>query len=87
MGWARCGVNDHGQEMGYAVEAVCDEPGCLETIDRSLAHVCGRMHEDEDTCHKYYCGTHLFAASVGAGGGLCERCLKEWERRGLLEES
>jgi len=85
MGWARCGVNDHGQEIGYAVEATCDEPGCDKTIDRGLAHVCGRMHEDADTCHKYYCHEHLFTAEVGTGGGLCTRCLDEWERRGMLE--
>jgi len=87
MGWAFCGTNNHGQEMGYGVEATCDEPGCDEVIDRGLAHVCGRMHEDDETCHKYYCGRHLFVANVGPGGGLCSRCLDEWERRGLLEDA
>ena len=86
MGWGLCGTNDHGQETGYGVEAVCDEPGCEEAIDRGLAHVCGRMHEDSDTCHRYYCGKHLFSANVGAGGGLCSRCSAEWEKSGMLED-
>lgn len=86
MGWAFCGTNDHGQEMGYGVEAVCDEPGCTAVIDRGLAHVCGRMHEDSETCHKYYCSEHLFMASVRPGGGLCSRCYEEWKQLGLLED-
>jgi len=86
MGWAFCGTNDHGQEMGYSVTATCDEPGCNVEIDRGLAHVCGRMHEDPDTCHKYYCAEHLFVADVAPGGGLCKRCLDEWEGQGRLED-
>lgn len=86
MGWALCGRNDHGQEMGYGVEATCDEPGCDAVIDRGLAHVCGTMHEDPDTCHRYYCGEHLILADVGPGGGLCARCYAEQERDGVLED-
>lgn len=86
MGWAFCGKNDHGQETGYGVEAICDEPGCEAVIDRGLAHVCGRMHEDSETCHRYYCSEHLIMANVAPGGGLCSRCHAGWERLGLLED-
>jgi len=86
VGWSLCGKNDHGQEIGYSVEAVCDEPGCEVAINRGLAYLCGRMHEDSETCHKYYCQEHLYHADVGPGGGLCARCLEERERREGLED-
>ena len=70
MGWGRCGINDHGQAMGYSVKATCDEDGCSAVIDRGLAHVCGDMHEDPETCHKYYCSDHLI-------GRRCVRCNSE----------
>ena len=58
MGWAICGTNRHGQEIGYGVEAECDEPGCTTTIDRGLGYLCGEMHDDEQTCAKYYWSDH-----------------------------
>lgn len=85
-GQAFCGVNDYGQKMGCDVKATCDEPGCNAEIRRDLTHVCGRMHADSDTCHKYYCPKHLFVADVSPGGGLCNRCLNEWEKQGRLED-
>ena len=60
MGWAFCGTNRNGVEIGYGVAAVCDEPGCTTLIDRGLAHLCGEMHDDERTCAKYFCGEHLY---------------------------
>jgi len=67
MGWAHCGPDEDGREMGYGVEAICDEPGCSEEIDRGLGHLCGDMHRDGQSCNKYYCGTHL-------GYKRCHRC-------------
>lgn len=88
MGWAFCGVNDHGQEMGYGVPCTCDEPGCDEQIDRGLAHVCGGMHKNPETCHKYYCEEHLFFTEAMPKGErqLCARCLKERESMSNLNK-
>lgn len=68
MGWAFCGTNRNGVEIGYGVEAVCDEPGCTTVIDRGLGYLCGDMHDDERTCAKYYCSHHR------VGHQRCERC-------------
>lgn len=61
MGWAHCGTDDDGREIGYGVEAECDFPGCPEKIDRGLGYVCGPMHGsgNEWGCGRYYCGKHL----------------------------
>lgn len=68
MGWAYCGENRHGQIIGYGVEADCDEPGCTTTIDRGLGFLCGEMHDDANTCAKYYCGPHQTLIN------RCRRC-------------
>lgn len=59
MGWANCGQDSEGRDIGYAVDASCDHPECNKQIHRGLAYVCGRMHgEDEYSCEKYFCGEH-----------------------------
>lgn len=60
MGWADCGTNpDTGDEMGYAHEGVCSEPGCETKIDHGLSYLCGEMHMDSETCSRYFCSEHL----------------------------
>jgi hypothetical protein len=58
MGWAFCGTDDRGREIGYGVAATCDYPGCEEPIDRGLGYVCGTMHGGEQGCGRYFCGSH-----------------------------
>lgn len=56
-------------EAGYGVEAVCEEPGCDEPIDRGLGCLCGTTPgTPEDGCGGYYCGHHLY------GANHCKRC-------------
>ncbi len=73
MGWANCGQDSRGRNIGYAVRARCDYPGCNVRIDRGLANACGGMHGtstlggmdgfDWDatfpSCEGYFCGGHL----------------------------
>lgn len=59
MGWATCGDDSKGRPIGYAIEAICDEPGCKIEIDRGLFYACGGMHgEDEHSCEGYFCEDH-----------------------------
>ena len=78
MGWAYCGKDDLGREIGYGIVATCDQPGCNEVIDRGLGCVCGGdrtrdgefapMHGAADGgCGRYFCGEHL--GFVGPRGG------------------
>ena len=78
MGWS-IGWDSHWQrDIGYGVPAYCDAPGCTETIDRGLAHVCGgEPYGGEKGCGLYFCGSHLF---FGAGvrrprPQVCSRCM------------
>jgi hypothetical protein len=60
MGWANCGFDDLGRNIGYAFEAECDESGCKAEIDRGLSYVCGGMHGGGDHgCGRYFCSEHL----------------------------
>ena len=77
MGWARCGTDDPGRMIGYAIRAECDEPGCDATIDRGLSYVCGGMHGgDEHGCGGYFCGQHLW---IRSGFQLCRGCSILWD--------
>jgi len=68
MGWAYCGTDDYGREIGYGIGATCDQRGCDEVIDRGLGYVCGPMHGgDEGGCGRYFCGEH--SGHVGPRGG------------------
>lgn len=59
MGWANCGQDSQGRQIGYAHPATCDHPGCHEKIDRGLAYACGPMHGECDYyCEKYFCMEH-----------------------------
>ncbi|MFF2080613.1 hypothetical protein ACFVXG_38345 [Kitasatospora sp. NPDC058162] len=41
-------------EAGYGVDAVCEQDGCTEQIDRGLDHLCGSTPgAPEDGCGKY----------------------------------
>lgn len=69
MGWA-CGIVN-GREVGYAVEATCDHPGCTKKIDRGLAYVCGNDHGGgEHGCGNYFCEEHRDYVGVQ----LCITC-------------
>jgi hypothetical protein len=71
MGWANCGTDSEGRNIGYAHEATCDFPGCNAEIHRGLSYACGDMHgEDEIGCEKYFCGDHLEYAEIKGA----ERC-------------
>lgn len=63
MGWGHGELPD-GREVGYAVAAVCDEPGCEAVIDRGMAYLCGEMpgagDGGEQGCGAYFCGEHLW---------------------------
>lgn len=78
MGWAYCGQDEQGRDIGYGVEAKCDAQDCAKDIDRGLGCVCGNMHGGGDHgCGKYFCGQHLF---LGAPEQLCAECNKRyWE--------
>jgi hypothetical protein len=91
MGNARYEIYRNGQkiEAGYGVEAVCEEDGCNERIDRGLAYLCGNEPGgDEYGCGGYYCANHLFLGSgAPVSEGLCERCAKRWEEESTREPS
>ena len=72
MGWAYCGKDDRGREIGYGIIATCDQRGCDTVIDRGLGYCCGPMHGGEEGgCGRYFCGTHL--GVVGERGGCLHR--------------
>lgn len=77
MGWGY-GILPDGREVGYGVEARCDEPGCDADIDRGLGYLCGSMHGQDDGlgCGKYFCERHLL---VGGPNTMCYRCSDEYE--------
>lgn len=60
MGWAHCGTDNKGREIGYGVSAKCDHPGCKAKIDRGLAYACGDWHGTSIGCEGYFCGEHRF---------------------------
>jgi len=78
MGWAHCGTDSGGREIGYSIEAECDYPGCREKIDRGLSHVCGLMHgEDEYSCERYFCAEHkrhIVESPERRVLGVCDLC-------------
>jgi hypothetical protein len=75
MGWANCGQDSRGRQIGYAHEATCDEPGCTEEIDRGLAYACGGMHGDDvHYCEGYFCGAHRRFVDLPDSGRVVEVC-------------
>lgn len=87
MGWADCGNDSKGRPIGYAFEAICDQPGCNTIIDRGLSYACGGMHGRNDFyCEKYFCEEHLNVIDtrsldkIGvelAQGQLCISCYND----------
>ena len=74
MSWA-FGVLSDGREIGYSVEAECDQAGCSARIDRGLAYVCGSMHEGGDSgCGYYFCAEHLVSGCEPVEGEYCQLC-------------
>jgi len=80
MGWANCGQDSRGREIGYAHEAQCDHPGCNASIHRGLAYACGGMHgELEWACEGYFCEAHR-SNSLPIDGriqAVCDDCYAE----------
>lgn len=77
MGWSHCGTDEDGRDIGYGIQAVCDEEGCEEEIDRGLAYVCGDGHGGgEWGCGKYFCYGHLY---IGPPEQLCGACCKAYD--------
>lgn len=58
MGWAYCGLDEYGREIGYGIIATCDKKGCDNVIHRGLDYVCGTMHGGEGGCGMYFCYDH-----------------------------
>jgi hypothetical protein len=83
MGYAHYTITRNGEEIeaGYSVEAVCEETGCEQDIDRGLYHLCGNTPGgDEYGCGGYFCGQHLFLGSgAPVSEGLCERCDRRYK--------
>lgn len=94
MGWGY-GTNNEGREVGYSVEATCDQDGCEVEIDRGLGYVCGGMHDAgfEVGCGRYFCHNgHLVYTGVddpdtgedrSPGVQLCLSCAAQWEAEAL----
>lgn len=65
MGWSNCGTDSRHRPIGYAVSAICDQPGCKAKIHRGLSYACGGMHGEgnihdmEGGCEGYFCSDHL----------------------------
>jgi hypothetical protein len=89
MGYAHYEIHRNGQTIhaGYGVEAICEETGCEEKIDRGLGYLCGKTPGgDEHGCGGYYCGQHL------TYDNQCQRCAEaadkanRWIHPGTGEE-
>jgi hypothetical protein len=70
MGYA-LGTGRDGQDIGYGVDDVCNEPGCEVEIDRGMAYACGGDHFNEECCGGFFCYEHLL---MGHGPQMCRRC-------------
>ena len=86
MGYAYCGTDSNGRDIGYGIRATCDHPGCEEEIDRGMAYVCGHFHgDDEYSCEKYFCEEHRQNLSDRGRGMICDEC-KELEEEFLQNQ-
>lgn len=89
MGWAYCGQDRLGRDIGYSIEATCDHTDCSKDIDRGLAFVCGGMHGgDTWGCGMYFCCAHLYMIQVPDGTivQLCSKCVDEFYNTVLGED-
>jgi hypothetical protein len=74
MGWSIGYDEKWKRDVGYGVPAYCDQPGCMEKIDRGLAYVCGgEPYGGEQGCGLYFCEWHL-VYSLSHDAYLCRRC-------------
>jgi hypothetical protein len=78
MGWADCGTDNRGRNIGYGFEGACDHKGCRQRVSRGLGSACGGMHGtgtlggdsriDWDSmgvaCEGYFCDKHLAHADL-----------------------
>jgi hypothetical protein len=95
MGWAHCGQDSAGRDIGYAIEATCDHPGCEEQINRGISYACGQMHgENGVDCEKYFCDAHLRSLVItnnchhGSCCRVCDECAQILrEQCGFIENS
>ncbi|MFI8448230.1 hypothetical protein [Streptomyces erythrochromogenes] len=90
MGNAHYTINRNGQkiEAGYAVEAVCEQDGCEEKIDRGLAYLCGQTPGgDEHGCGGYFCGAHHYMSGDEYVGDLCGECIATYRREHPVDAS
>lgn len=87
MSWAR-GDDKHGRDVGYAIDAKCDEPGCEEKINRGLSFVCGgEPNGGAFACGYHFCEKHrhyvdVIDSSESTGYrsiSVCAKCKKELE--------
>ena len=86
MGWAY-GLNSRGDEIGYALSAICGQYGCGERIDKGLAFCCGDLCGVSGNCGCgfYFCAKHLFysdqrCATHDGNHQLCTACTTDVER-------
>lgn len=79
MGWSIGFDTKWQRDIGYAVPAFCDYPGCDAKIDRGLAYVCGaeQPYGGENGCGLYFCDAHRRWHSFRGGdsGRFCLRCI------------
>jgi hypothetical protein len=89
MGWANCGQDSKGRQIGYAHPATCDHKGCKAKIDRGLGYACGGMHGERDEyCEGYFCEEHVTFRWLPAeqnGQRLCLRCAEGLDEAKLEE--
>lgn len=59
MSWAIGFSENQNRDVGYAVPAICDHPGCTAEIDRGIAYMCCEISPDHHaTCGGFYCAYH-----------------------------
>lgn len=88
MGWARCGKDSKGRNIGYAYVATCDHRGCKTKIDRGLSYACGGMHgENGHDCEKYFCEIHTYyiedpfdQIDSQCSARVCDQCRDTWNK-------
>ncbi len=88
MGWSH-GIDPNraegDQDIGYAIDAVCDDLECKTEIHRGLAHVCGNdVLGGEHGCGGFFCFDHLdyvFDGNDEMSPQLCKACRVLWKRR------
>lgn len=80
MGWSYGYDTNWHRDIGYGVPATCDQPGCMEEINRGLAYVCGgEPYGGEDGCGLHFCDSHLRYVIGEDKPQRCERCTEDKE--------